>query len=72
MNVITVNGTCMNLHIVRLGNLTQQFAATLTDVATKYAITILRRPDEMIFAIPNSMAAVFIILNLRVLVHPVA
>ena len=39
--------------------LAQQFSAPVANIATKYLIPIFRYPNDMIFAVPDRMAATF-------------
>ena len=40
--------------------LAQQFSAPVANIATKYLIPIFRYPNDMIFAVPDRMAATFV------------
>jgi len=70
--MISVDRASMNLHIMSPRHLTQQFPTPLTNIAAKHVEPALRRPDEVVFAVPDSVAATRVVLHPRMLMHPVA
>ena len=60
MDVVTIDRTDVNDHLMRPRCLAQQFPATVSNVATKHLATILGHPHEVISAIPNCVATVVV------------
>ncbi len=58
--MIPVHTPRVNNHFMRNGRLTDQFATTLAHITPKHLIAVLRDPDQMIFAVPNCVAAAFV------------
>jgi hypothetical protein len=58
--VIAIDRPGMNDHLMRPCGLTQQFPAPNPSVPAKDGITVLRDPHQVVFAVPNGMAASFV------------
>ena len=65
--MVPVDRPGMDLHLLRTRNLPQQFPAALANVTSQYRMTILRHPNQMIFAVPHRMTAALVTLHPRML-----
>ena len=61
--MIAVNRTGIDIHFLTSGNLTQQLPAAASHISTQYLVTILRRPHQVILAIPDTVATSFVVLH---------
>ena len=61
--MIAINRTGMNMHIMCYRYLPQQFPATQANVPAQNFISVLRRPNQMVFAVPNRMTATLVKLH---------
>ena len=60
MYMVSVYRARVNHHFMSPRRLTQQFPTTNTNVPSKHRIAILRRPHQVILAVPNRMAAALV------------
>src|SRR5215472_6955024 len=60
MHMVAINGPDMNHHLMSSCRLTQYFPAPRSDVATKNPIAILCHPNQVIFAVPDGVAATLV------------
>jgi hypothetical protein len=64
MYVVTVNRSGIDHKFKALGDLAKQLPATLANIAAKYFKPVLRRPHEVVFAVPHRVTAALIVFHL--------
>ena len=60
MDMIPIDRSGMHHHLVRPCCLAQQFATSFADIAAQYLMAIFRHPNQMIFAVPDRVAATLV------------
>ena len=63
VNMIPIDRPSVDHHFLAPRNFPKQFAASLAHIPGKNRIPILRRPHQMIFAVPHRMAATLIVFH---------
>ena len=70
MDVISVYRTRVDRHLLASRYLAQQLPAPLTNVTPQNLISILRRPYQVIFAVPDRVATSFVIFHDYSIIQP--
>ena len=65
VDMIPIDRTRMDRHLVRSCRIAQQFATSLADIAAQHLMTISRHPNQMIFAVPDRVAATLVHFHLN-------
>ena len=70
--MIPIDRPRVDHHLVRPRRLPQQLPAALADVTAEHRVAILRDPHEMIFAVPDRVAAALVPFHAGILRDPPA
>ena len=65
MNVVAIDRAGVNHHLMCPRRLPQKFPALLSHVATQHLVSVLRHPHQVVFSVPDRMAAALVRLHLR-------
>jgi hypothetical protein len=57
VDMIAIDRPGMNYHLMRCCRLTQQFSAPDPNISAQHWVAIFRHPHQVVFAVPNRMAA---------------
>ena len=60
MDMVPIDRTGVNEHLMRSRRFPKQLPASQPNVPTKDGMTVLRHPHQVIFAVPNGMAATLV------------
>jgi len=63
MNMIPIDRSGVDNHLLATSDFAKQLPASLTDVTRKHLIPVLRRPYKVILAVPHRMAATLIVFH---------
>jgi hypothetical protein len=63
MNLIAIDRSGIDHDLLVTGDFAKQLAISLTDVATKHSIPVLRRLHNVILALPHRMAATLVLFH---------
>jgi len=58
--LVPIDGPDMHDHLMRASCLAQELTAPLPDISAKHLISILRHPNQVIFAVSNRVAATLV------------
>ena len=60
VDIIPIDRSGMHHHLVRSCRLAQQFATSFANISPQHLMAIFRHPNQMIFAVPNRVAATLV------------
>lgn len=65
--MVPIDRSCVDDHFLAHRDASREFAAPQPNVITEYLVTVLGRPDQLVFAVPDRVATALVVLQLLTL-----